>query len=413
MSIPIAPDAEKAVLSAVISSGGTALTEMDFLKPEHFSDPTNATIFELVRGIYEGGGKPDAVVLSEQLRDSGIPPQILDEYTSVDVREPGAVRDYASIVLGKWRAREIIRISEEAAEAAHSGIPERVLDDLERQLIELRPSDKSGLRRASFGGFLQRERGTHSVESGYSPIDSYLGGLGAGRLITIASRPGVGKTTLALNIAANAAGVGRAVAFFSLEMSEDELVERFIARESRITSAHLKNREGLTMDEWSHVKDTASRVDTWDLFIDDTPTVTAYEIGARAKKLRHEKGLDLIIVDYLQLMNATSSDSREQEIASMTRALKLLAKELSVPVIAMSQLNRQAEIRGGKPRQSDLRESGSIENDSDQILFLWREDEDSGDATRTSYTNVWVGKNRHGPTGDFQLTFLPNQSRFE
>lgn len=408
-----APDAERAVLSAVIKTGGTALNEIEMLQAEHFADPMNAKVFELARGIYEGGGKPDAIVLSEQLRDSGTPPEVLDEYTSVDVSDAGALLDYASIVLGKWRSREIIRVTEEAAESAYTGIPDEVLDALEKSLIDLRPTGKDGLRKPDAKAYLTRDDSAQMVASGYGPMDAYLGGLGSGRLITIASRPGVGKTTLALNVAANACANGRSVAFFSLEMSHGELVDRIISRESRIGSAHLRNREGLTMDEWRAVDETAGYIDGWRLFIDDTPTVTVYEIGARAKKLAHEQGLDLLIVDYIQLMNASASDSREQEVAGITRGLKLLSKELRIPVIAMSQLNRQAEMRGGKPRQSDLRESGSIENDSDQILFLWRDDEDTGDTTHAIYTNVWVGKNRHGPTGDFQLTFLPPQSRFE
>jgi replicative DNA helicase len=407
---PSAPDAEKAVIGAVISTNGAALLEVDFLKAVHFADDTNAVVFELLSGIWEGGGKVDEVTVGDALKDAGIPPSVISEYGSLGDSE--SVVDYAKLVTGKWRLREIHALCSSGLDAVSSSSPDELLDELETAILALRTHDQSGLKQISGTKFLQSlaEDKVGSVSAGIGPIDAYLGGLGCGRLITIASRPGVGKTTLALNLGANAAAFGRSVALFSLEMSVQELTDRILARESNIPSQRIRNQEGLTMEDWSNLQGAAETLDAWNLHIDET-ALSVHEIRARSKKLKQERGLDLIIVDYIQLLTAPEEDNREQEVAGMTRGLKLLARELNVPVVAMSQLNRQAEVRGGKPRQSDLRESGSIENDSDQILFLWRENEDIGD--RSVYTNVWVGKNRHGPVGEFLLEFQPAVSRFE
>jgi len=407
---PSAPEAEKAVISAVLATSGAVLMDVDFLKPDHFADRINQEVFSLARGLWEDGSKPNKVSVSEALKDAGIPPATLDEYDTPT--EGGDVREWANLIVGKWRAREIVRISNEASDAAIDGVPEDVLDELERQIIELRPESGSGLRHLDGSDFFKERDNSVGIASGLREIDAYLGGLGVGRLITFASRPGVGKTTLALNIAANAASVGRKVALFSLEMSYGELLDRILAREAQVSGTKIRNQR-LGLEDYDRLVKVSERVTSWPLYVDETAALATFEIAARTKKLKHDSGLDLIVIDYLQLVTPPKAESRVQELAIITRTFKLLARELSVPVVVLSQLNRAAEVRGGKPRQSDLRESGSIENDSDQIVFLWRENEEAEQDDRPIYTNVSVSKNRHGPTGDFVLQFVPSQSRFD
>lgn len=410
-----APDAEKAVIAVILDTAGEALTKVDFLREEHFADRLNQTVFAEARGIWEGGGNPDYTILSEVLRDRGIPPSALEVYRDGSGSEHASLVDSARIVQGKWRLREIARFSEEAHGAVLESDPDDVLDGLEKSILALRGNTSEGLQRITplaiptdLGRF-----GSKRVESGYREIDARLGGLGAGRLITIASRPGVGKTTIALNIAANAAEAGKKVGLFSLEMSNDELIERLVVREARVNAAFVRGQR-LVEQDVERIAKAVWGMSRWNLFIDDTAAITPFEILARAKKMKHDSGLDLLIVDYVQLITAPKEDSRVQELSFITRSLKMLARELEVPLISLSQLSRAAEMRGGRPRLGDLRESGSIENDSDQVVFLWKEDEEGpSDDRLSSYVNITVGKNRHGPVGEFSIEFIPSQSRFQ
>ena len=412
MELPIAPDAEKAVVAKVIATGGQALEEIPFLKPEHFYTQSAKLVFEQALGIYQGGGKPDYIVLIEILRDNGVPAprDVLTEFQSVPL--DGSVEEAARIVYGKWLARQIIDFGQEVSSRAFEEQPEALLDEIERRAVELRPSGVGdGFSKISLLSDPGVRTSATVVSTGFGSFDSYLGGLASGRLVTIASRPGVGKTTLGLNFAANAARAGKSAAIYSLEMSTEELTERLLVNEARLEAARLKGKV-LTIDDVDKIANAAWAIDQWRLFIDDSAALSVFEIGARAKKLAHSEGLDLLIVDYLQLIDPPEADSRVQEIAEITRYLKRLSRELRVPVVALSQFSRAAEMREGRPRMSDLRESGSIENDSDQIIALWRNDEDWQDE-RVCRTRIDILKNRHGPIGDFALDFVKSQSRFE
>lgn len=409
-----APDAEKAVIAAVLSTSGGALMEVDFLRAEHFADPVNREVFSMAQGIWAGGGRPDKVVIGEAIRGAGVfPPAVLDDFSdSPNIN--GELHDYARIVEGKYRSREIVRITTEAADDAAEGNPEEVLDGLERQILELRPDTGAGLSRVNGEDVLASIGGTRleGIPTGLKELDAYLGGLGAGRLITLASRPGVGKTTLALNIAASASAFEFKVAFFSLEMARGELLERLLARESHIPATRIRTGKHLTEADLELLMDASKTIGAWKLFIDDTAGLGLGEISSRTKKMKHDTGLDLVVVDYLQLMTPPNADSREQEVAAITRRLKLLARELKVPVLALSQVSRAAEARGGKPLLSDLRESGAIENDSDQVMTLWKKDDTDPIEGRPQYIETQVLKNRHGPVGEFRLEFEASQSRF-
>jgi replicative DNA helicase len=397
----VAPDAERAVIAAALASSGEVLTQIDFLKAEHFANETNALVFELIRTIYEAGGVADSVAGADVLTK---------DYGDSDAT---GVKDYANIIVGKWRARSVRGVLEESLRDINLRDAESVMDSLGSSLDDLRAGDSDGPIRIGFLDTTSTVSATPKVvNSGYKEIDAYLGGLGSGRLITIAARPAIGKTTLAVNIAANVASAGQTVAVFSLEMAAGELSEKMISRESRVNGAKIR---GAWLDnrDVQEIGGAIYRMSKWNLYIDDTPSLGTYEISTRAKKIKHDDRLDLVIIDYLQLVSPPEADSRVQEVSIITRNLKLLSRELECPVVVLSQLSRAAEARGGKPRLSDLRESGSIEQDSDQVIFLYRDNEDQKhDADRPVYTEVSVSKNRHGATGDFVYEFVPSQSRF-
>jgi replicative DNA helicase len=405
-------DAERAVIAAILASAGEAMMEVDFLKAEHFADETNALVFELIRTIFEAGGTPDSVTVTEALRDQGVAGA---DVLTKDYGDPegGAIREYGNIILGKWRSRSIRTIAEQSLRDVMVGDPDSVLDALSSSIDDLRGSDSDGPVKFGFLDTASTVSGAPKiVNSGFKEIDAYLGGLGAGRLITIAARPAIGKTTLAVNIAANVATAGQTVAIFSLEMAANELSEKMIVREARINGSKVRGG-WLDQRDVEAISGAVYNMSTWNLYMDDTPALTTYEISTRAKKIKHDDKLDLVIIDYLQLVSPPEAESRVQEVSMITRNLKVLSRELECPVVVLSQLSRAAEARGGKPRLSDLRESGSIEQDSDQVIFLYRDDDDDHRADdRPVYTEVSVSKNRHGATGDFVYEFIPSQSRF-
>jgi replicative DNA helicase len=409
-SLPTAPDAERAVIAEILATRGDALMNVEFLKGEHFAERANREIFEAAHGIWEGGGKPDAVVISESLRETGSPVSrsTVESYRQYRGDAESFV-DSAKLVHAKFISREIIGLGEEISERGLREEPWSVLDAAESRISELRPTTGTGLAKVLSSG--TSDFGvTTRITSGFPALDAYLGNLVGGRLVTIASRPGVGKTTLAFDIASNAAALGHKVAAFSLEMSSDEITERLIYKTSSVNQ--YKFKQGLAPEDTQNVARALLTMSEWELYIDDTSGLSAYEISSKAKKLKHDKGLDLVVIDYLQLVSAAKADSREQEVAGVVRAFKHLARELGVPVLMLSQLSRAAEVRGGKPRMSDLRESGGIENDADQIVILWRADESDGDGL--AYTYIAVIKNRHGPSGDLPpIGLVRGLSKFE
>lgn len=406
------PEAERAVLAEILATQGEALMSLDFLKADHFAERAHRAVFEAARGIWETGGKADNVTVSEAVKDAGLPGAIATVDSLREGRSGGSVIDHARIIFGKWRAREVVRIGQTAAQEALTGDPQAVLDGLQREIGELVSGETSGFSRVNLLTATTVSERRPRVDCGIKELDAFLGGLVGGRLITIASRPGVGKTTLALNFGANVAKAGGVVAICSNEMSTSELVERLLVSEAQLPHWKLK-KPALDTNDVHAIGRAIWATSNWKLHIDDTAGASVYEIAARAKKLKRDSGLDLLIVDYLQLLTPPEkSDNRVHEVAQMTRALKLLAMELEIPVVVMSQLSRQAEAREGAPRLSDLRESGSIEQDSDQVVFLWRDKENDGDI---AYTNTNVAKNRHGSvTGDggFLLGLIKDQSRF-
>lgn len=251
------------------------------------------------------------------------------------------------------------------------------------------------------------------ITTGYASLDALTLGLQSSDLIVLAARPSMGKTALALNLAEHAACDGRTVAIFSMEMSAAQLGLRMLSSLGRIDQQRIRTG-ALDADEWDRITPAVVAMNELPLYIDDTPALTVGELRMRARRLKHQHGLDLIVVDYLQLMQAPEADSRASGVASISRGLKALAKELNVPVIALSQLSRALESRTDKrPLMSDLRESGGIEQDADVIAFIYRDDYYNAASEAKGLAELIIAKQRNGPTGTVKLTFLKNLTRFE
>jgi replicative DNA helicase len=246
----------------------------------------------------------------------------------------------------------------------------------------------------------------------FADLDYYLSGLQEGNLIVLASRPSMGKSSLGLNIGTNVSKEGKVVAFFSLEMTKEELVQRVLFSEAKVTSGDARKGQ-LGPEKWSRVVEAASKVNSLPLYFDDAPVITVTDIRAKSRRLKSSKGLDLIVVDYLQLMQSSSGDNRQQEIAEISRNLKNLARELRVPILALSQLNRAAEAREDKrPRLGDLRESGAIEQDADIVMMLYRDDYYNPGTEIPGVAEVNIVKNRSGQTGKVELFFSKEFTQF-
>ena len=412
--LPFSLEAEHSLLDAV-----------SILHPSDFYLPQNAAIFEAVYELFSAGDVVDSVTISERLRQSGhydpeTTPQYL-LYLAEFTPSSANTQRYARIVYEKAMLRALISASEQIAQncMAEAGEFSLLMDQAEqmiydlshgRRINEMRPIaevvDEAYTRISElFNG--NRELG--GIPSGFSELDAKIGGLSRSDLILIAARPGIGKTSLALNIASHVAlKEKKGVAIFSLEMSGEQLVSRMISSLALVDSSRLRTGD-IRPDEWTRLAEAVSILGDSPMKIDDNAGITVQEIKA---KLRREKDIGLVIIDYLQLMRSGSrSENRVQEVAEISRSLKIMARELDIPVVALSQLNRASESRKDKkPMLSDLRESGSIEQDADIVIFLYR-DEDNPDLEARNIVNCSVAKNRHGATGTIDFLWSGQYTR--
>ena len=419
-------EAEQSVLGAILINPRAVLDAVSILHPSDFYLPQNAAIFEAVYELFSAGDVVDSVTISERLRQSGhydpdTTPQYL-LYLAEFTPSSANTQRYARIVYEKAMLRALISASEQIAQncMAEAGEFSLLMDQAEqliydlshgRRINEMRPIaevvDEAYTRISElFNG--NRELG--GIPSGFSELDAKIGGLSRSDLILIAARPGIGKTSLALNIASHVAlKEKKGVAIFSLEMSGEQLVSRMISSLALVDSSRLRTGD-IRPDEWTRLAEAVSILGDSPMKIDDNAGVTVQEIKA---KLRREKDIGLVIIDYLQLMRSGSrSENRVQEVAEISRSLKIMARELDIPVVALSQLNRASESRKDKkPMLSDLRESGSIEQDADIVIFLYR-DEDNPDLEARNIVNCSVAKNRHGATGTMDFLWSGQYTRF-
>jgi replicative DNA helicase len=431
---PQSLEAEQSVLGSILIDRDAVIEIAEFLKPEDFYRQAHGRVFAAMLDLFERREPIDIVTVSEALERSGDLEAVGGRayLGTLSNQTPTAVHSvqYARIVERKALLRNLIGAAGKIAGIGYED-PAEIQEAIDRAESELFSVSQ---RRVGAGfsplkdllhdaydrlDYLHAHRGEISgVRTGFQDLDTLTAGLQKSDLVILAARPSIGKTSLALNIAEHAAVKDkRSVGVFSLEMSKEQLVLRLLSSVADIDSQRL--RTGFLEElDFARIAPAMNALSEAPVYIDDTPNITAMELRTKARRLQAEVGLDLVIVDYLQLMQASSSNrdsNRVQEVSEISRGLKALARELKVPVIALSQLSRQPEMRESKePRLSDLRESGSIEQDADLVLFLWREKERGSDDAETDgeVIKLKLAKHRNGPTGEIALWFKKRQTRF-
>ena len=431
-ALPTAPhssEAEESVLGAVLLSADAANIALEKLHGEDFYKPAHQQIFEAIQGLFDANEPIDAVTVSEVLRRDGS----LERMGGVEfltrlldtVPTTSNIEYYADIVEEHALRRRLMRVGGTIGSLA-TEMQEPIADVLDRSEQEvflvserrigggLAPIDPLLGPAIEKAEELQRVGAeVTGIPTGYRDLDRKLAGLHSTNLIIIAARPSMGKSALALNIAQNVALQGKPVAIFSLEMSREEVVSRMLCSAGRIDLQKL-NTGRLNEADFTKLSNAASVLYKKPIYVDDSPGLTVTEIRAKSRRLRRSPGLGLVVVDYLQLMHGSGGENRQQEIALISRSLKNLARELEVPVIALSQLNRALEQREDKrPRLGDLRESGALEQDADVVMFIYRDEYYSPDHNDTKgIAEIVIAKHRQGAVGKVQMTFLPEFTLF-
>lgn len=427
---PYSLEAEQSVLGSMLLSKDAIFVAAERLKSEDFYKESHRKVFEVLVELNENREPADLITVSEALRSKKLLEQVggITYLTTLTESVPTAanIAYYCSIVEEKALLRRLISTSSQIMSMAYDSREdaEQVLDEAERMIFEIvqkrRVENLYHIKDILLDTFerieelYNSEGGITGVPTGFPDLDEMTSGLQPSDLILIAARPSMGKTSFALNIAANAAIRYKIpVAIFSLEMSKEQLVQRLLCSESNVDSHRLRTGR-LEEDDWPRLARAMGPLSQAPIFIDDTPGITSLEIRAKARRLKAEKGLGLILIDYLQLMSGKgNSENRQQEISDISRSLKALARELSVPVVALSQLSRAPEIRSDhKPILSDLRESGSQEQDSDVVAFLYRDDYYNPDTEKKNIAEVIIAKQRNGPTGIVELVWLSKFTKF-
>jgi replicative DNA helicase len=422
-------EAEEAVLGSMMLSPEALAETIEILQPADFYRSANGTIYDVIRSLFGHGEPVDIVTVVEAMKRQGSldgvgGPLYLRDLVD-QVPTPASAPHYARIVAQTALLRRLISASADIMEMAYAAPedPEAVADEAEQRIYDVaRRDDKDEVvvlrdlvdeAMIDLESIQNRESTYTGLPTGFRDLDVLTSGLQPGNLVIIAARPGIGKSSLALNIADHVAVHERSpVAMFSLEMSRQEIGMRLLCTKASVSWDTIRNRR-VTSTNWSHIVQAAESLHDAPMHIVDSGNVTIVDIRAKARRMRsRSEGLSLIIVDYLQLMtHHRRLDNRQQEVAEISRSLKMLAKELSVPVIALSQLNRNPETRADKkPQLSDLRESGSLEQDADIVMLLHRDD---SSPEKKRDTELIVAKHRNGPTGNVSLVFRPELTKFE
>ena len=433
-TLPLFPqdlEAEQSVLGAVLLDRTSLDQALDLLDEQDFSRVAHRKIFAAMVELSEANEEIDSITLAERLKARGDLEAVggcayLAELVHV-VPSAANVRAHARIVRGKAQRRRLIQLGaalQFQAQDEQQSIPD-LLESVERDLLAIHEGTRSGgdipLGEVVMERLTRLQELQHNpsaiigLPTGFSDLDTLLAGLQPGNLIVIGARPSAGKTSLALNIAAHVAlQETRPVQIFSLEMTKQELTDRLLSATASV-SLHALRTARVGHEGWWKLADSAQKLSTSPVFIDDSGSLTISQLRSRARRRRAKDGLALIIVDYLQLIQGRSdAESRQQEISDISRSLKGLAKELNVPIIALSQLNRDLEKRQDKrPILADLRESGAIEQDADVVIFIYRDEVYHEDSPDRGIAEVLVAKHRNGPIGTRRLLFLEQFTRFE
>lgn len=432
--LPSSDESERVILGAILLDNSLISQAVEMLKPEDFYSPRHRRIFKAMISLFEKSERIEPVIISEELKKEGFIDSIggISAITALTYGLPhfSNIADYAKIVRDKSIVRSLIRVCNEITSEALAEEDEAsdILDHAEQMIFALAEErTRQGFEHvkpvaeqvlAKVKEFASRE--THALTglaTGFRELDQMTSGLQPTDLIIVAARPSMGKTALCLTLAQNAAIREKAtVAVFSLEMSKEQLVMRMLSSEARV-DAHRFRNGFLSREEWVRLAGAIGTLSDANLFIDDSPAISVLEMRAKARRLMAEqKRLDLVVVDYLQLMSGSSGriESRQQEVSQISRELKTLAKELNVPIVALSQLSRAPEARNPpRPLLSDLRESGSIEQDADVVAFIYREEYYNQTDENAGLAEILVSKQRNGPTGTVKLAFLKEFTRFE
>lgn len=423
-------EAEQAVLSSMLFDKEAVSAAYEILKPEDFYRPDHQRIYEAMVELFARNVPVDVVTLKSKLDEKGISEQtggveylsylLSCNYTSAHIRH------HAGIVEQKSILRKLIKAAGEIADAGYEGREEidAILDMAEKSIFSIaqgrNSSDFVHIHEVLVEAvsriekiFESKERIT-GIPTGFTDFDNKTAGLQPSDLILIAARPSMGKTAFALNIAQHAAVRKKiSTAIFSLEMSKEQLVNRLLCAEAHMDSQKFRTGD-IGQDDWIKIAKAMSPLSEAPLYIDDTPGISAMELRAKCRRLKVEKDLQLIVIDYLQLMSGSSrTDSRQQEISEISRSLKAIAREINAPVIALSQLSRACESRSDhRPMLSDLRESGAIEQDADVVTFLYRDEYYHPDTEKKNQAELIIAKQRNGPTGTVDLMWLSQYTKF-
>ena len=422
--------AEQSVLGGMLLSKDAIADVVESLRASDFYKPAHETIYEAILSLYGHGSPADAITVADELKKRGELARVGGAayiHTLIaSVPTAANAQYYAEIVKEHAIMRRLIEAGTKIAQLGYANETEvdTLVDQAQAEIYAVTDGNAKE-DYVSFSEALEetineidansnRPDGVYGVPTDFIEFDELTGGLHGGQMIVIAARPGVGKSTLALDIARSAAIHHQmTTVFFSLEMSRTELAMRILSAEGKIPMSELKKGD-LGTEGWTNLATLQGRIDSAPLFIDDSPNMTLMEIRAKCRRLKQRNDLKLVVLDYLQLMSSGKKvESRQQEVSEFSRSLKLLAKELDVPVIALSQLNRGSEQRTDKrPMVSDLRESGSIEQDADMVILLHREDMYNPDSERVGEADMIIAKHRGGPTRTIPLAFSGKYSRF-
>lgn len=428
--MPHDTEAETSVLGSMLMDVKAVDSALEILTAEDFYTKSNGVIFEAMRQIHTEGSPIDPVTLSARLKEMNVP----DELAGTDhIREllesvptSANIKYYARIVHEKSLLRKLIRTCEDIASDCYKGTEsvEAIMDEAEKEIFSLVRSGKTEdfvpvseiviAALAKIEEAAKTKGGITGLSTGFKDLDLMTTGLQKSDFILVAARPSMGKTAFALSILDYVVcRKDQSAAIFSLEMSREQLINRLFAMEARIDAQKIRSGN-LEDEEWESLMESAEVIGGSKLIIDDTPGLTVTELRSKCRKYKLDHDISLVVVDYIQLMSSgTRAESRQQELSDISRSLKSLARELDIPIIALSQLNRSVETRADhRPMMSDIRESGAIEQDADVIMFLYRDDYYNPETDERNVAEVIIAKQRNGPTGTIKLTWQPKYTRF-
>jgi len=429
--LPHSIEAEQSVIGSMIMDREAITIASELICGDDFYGKQYGVLFDTMVELNDEGKPVDLITLQDRLKEKDVPPETcsLEFIGSLITGVPTSanIKYYANIVAEKSTLRKLIRLNEEIANACYVGKDnlEVILEDTEKRVFELIQKRNTGdfvpIRQVVMNAMDKIEKASKNngnvtgIATGFIDLDYRTAGMQPSDLILIAARPSMGKTAFVLNIAQHIAfKLNQTVAIFSLEMSKEQLVNRLFSLESRVDSQHLRTGN-LSDAEWEKLIESAGVIGKSNLIIDDTPGISISELRSKCRKYKLEHDLKIIIIDYLQLMSGSGRgfDSRQQEISDISRSLKALARELNVPVVALSQLSRAVEQRPDhRPMLSDLRESGAIEQDADVVMFIYRDDYYNKDTEKKGIAEIIIAKQRNGPIGTIELVWLPDYTKF-